>query len=469
MFQAPYAIWKISIAAVVLRLLFLVVILFVLGQGALFMGDSEGYLRVAKNIVLGHGLTGSEAPPFLPDARFPPLYLLLLGASLFISGSVIPLIVFQAVLASFLPLAVYRMGSFFTDREDVLWWASFLTAFEPLMVIFSVLVIPHVIDFAFILGSSVCFLLWMREGRMKFLGISGGLLGLAALTRPHAKFLPLLVLLFFLCAFIWNRNKKILLSASLFLAVFLVVVSPWAVRNYSHFGTPSLSSTGLRNVYTDFAVSLLEYKTGKSYSEVESELESAFASKKGITTSEIQSNPLYARELAYEGLKIVWENKAGGIIVLLINSFAFLTQDLYFYFAGHYQFIKDVILGFSPSLVLVQEGPLPLIKKVWQEAGPSLFISFVGRGVWVSIFLAAVWGVYRAFKNRDVPKYAIFVLLALIGYYWATSMVSGFSAYGFHRYPVNAFLFLLASYGGFHIYGAISNYWRGSEAKKTAV
>ena len=465
----PRAIWKISFLALAVRLIFLVLILSFLGQEAFLMGDSNGYLRVAENLVLGNGLSESEVAPFLSNARFPPLYFLFLGASLFVSGSVIPLIILQVILASFLPLAVYRMGSFFTNRQNVLWWTSLLTAFEPLMIIFSLLVIPHVIDFVFISGSVLGFLIWTRDGHMKALAISGGLLGLAVLTRPHAKFLPLFILLLFVCTFIWNRNRKILLTAFLFFSIFLAIVSPWALRNYNHFGTFSLSSTGFRNVYTDLAVSVLEYKTGKPYSEVESELESAFASRRGITVEEIQSNPRYARELAYEGTKILWENKKAFSTILFINSNAFFTQDLYFYFAGHYGFVQDVVLGFSPSLVLVQEGPLSLIKKVWQEAGPALFISFAGRGVWVSIFLAAVWGVYRAFKNRDVPKYALLVLLALIGYYWATSLVSGFSAYGFHRYPVNAFLFLLASYGGFHIYGSVYNYWRGSIAKRTAL
>ncbi len=469
MFKLPYAIWKISFFALAVRLIFLVLILSFLGQGALLMGDSKGYLRIAENLALGNGMSESEVAPFFPNARFPPLYLLLLGASLFVFDSVIPLIILQLILASFLPLAVYGIGSVFTNKQNVLWGASLLTAFEPLMIIFSILVIPHVIDFVFISGSVLGFLVWARDGYMKALAVSGGLLGLAVLTRPHAKFLPLFILLIFICTFIWNRNRKILLPALLFFSIFLVIVSPWALRNYNHFGTFSLSTTGLRNVYTDLAVSVLEYKTSRPYSEVESELEWTFANERGITTEEIQSNPMYARELAYAGFKILWENKKEFIVVLLINSSAFFTQDLYFYFAGHYQFVKDSILGFSPSLVLANEGPIFLIQKVWKEAGLTLFISLFGRAIWVSVFSAAIWGIYRGFKNRDVSKNALMAFIILIGYYWATSLVSGFSAYGFHRYPINVFLFLLASYGGFHMYEPLRNYWRKFNNKKVVI
>lgn len=445
----PKKIWYLAAAALIVRLIFLICVLYFSGESALLMGDSRGYLGIAQNVIAGHGFSQSDSAPYLPDSRFPPLYPFLIASSLYIFGSFIPLVILQIILASFLPVLVYVLGKELTDNDGVLWTAAILSVFEPLMVIFSVLLIPHVISVLPLLLALVFYLKVFEGGDARMVLYSGVFLGISALIRPHAKFLFLLGALYLLWMAI--RRRKLYTPFLWFLAAFLLVLIPWGARNYYHFGTFDISSTGLRNVYTDVAVSVLSYKTGKEYSQVEAELESDFAERHSIPLEDIGSNPRWGSELAKDGLRIILSNPRDSVAVVLITLNSFFTQDLYTYFAHWFGIISDPQIDFSPSVVLVKEGPVKLTSMVWDRMGFAVLIPLAGRTFWAGISLLFFIGIWTAFRGNGKEKTVVMIFALTILYFALTSMAAAFSAHGFHRYPANIFLFLLASYGGAYL------------------
>src|SRR3989338_2317550 len=153
MFNVPRAIWKISFLALAVRLIFFAFVLWLGGEPAFLIGDSRCFLRDAENIASGNGISQSEYAPFLPDSRFPPVFPLLIAGSLVVFGSFLPVIFLNIAIASLIPTIVFALGSRFTSRPGVLVTASALAAFEPLMIIFSVLLIPHPVALMLLLFS----------------------------------------------------------------------------------------------------------------------------------------------------------------------------------------------------------------------------------------------------------------------------------------------------------------------------
>lgn len=477
MTNLPKGLLYILIAGLLLRIFLFSTILYTQGADAFLISDSKVFLQTAENILAGNGFSRSAASPFLPDAHFPPLYPLLVAGSLKLASSIVPLLIFQILLGALLPLLVWKIGEMFTDKKAVHFLAAGLMAFEPVTGIFNLLVITDTVAvFSLVLAAFLFLRIFRMIHPARDAALAGLILGLSTLTKPNAQFLFILGLLFlflfslgrsvwkkarsspalcsrtegegFLCE--WQRagrGNRALLTTSVFVAAFFFVLSPWLIRNTLQFGTPSVSSTGLRNLYTDFAVSVVSYDTGKPYGEVEEELKTSFAKQHGISAAQIGSDPSMGGALAREGLEIMFAHPRATLSVLTITLETFFTQDLYAYFAQKFHLIPAMTFDFSPSLVLLKEGPLTLASKVWELLGARAVIPLIGRLVWILITLFAVGGTYAAIKSKGRERAVAIFMVILIFYYAATSAVAAFSDQGRHRYPADAFLFLLASYG----------------------
>ncbi len=495
----PKILLIILAAGFLLRLFLFLVIITAQGQGAFLVSDSGAFIALAKNLIAGNGFSQSPEPPFLPSAHFPPLYPLILAGSLGVSDSLLPAIILQLIVSGALPLLVWLIAKKFTARTDVPLIAAGLMAFEPVAAIFGLLVTTDTLAVFFLLLASLFFIRTLqKDSRILDVTLGGVFLGISTLAKPNAQLL-FLVWLLVLAAF-WFKKR---LRPAFFLAftlAFFMVLSPWIARNFIQFGSPSISATGPRNIYTDFAVSVVSYETGRPYGEVEEELKRSFAENRGLPYSEINTNPALGKELAQEGFKIIISHPRSSLMVLSITLQAFFTQDLYLYFSQKFHLIRPMTFDFSPSVVLLKEGPLALTKRVWELLEGAAIIPILGRLVWIALTLLAAWGGYRAYRSGNLLKapgeagrekmklhgqarrlpsgsggiiglpveqnpapkttshpsaspwssgariVAIFMALTIF-YYAMTSAVAAFSDQGRHRYPADAFIMILAAYG----------------------
>ena len=454
--KLPRSIFVVAVLALLLRLLLGALIYTAEGSGGFLVSDSENFTAVAKNLVLGHGFSKSEIAPYVPDAKFPPVYPLLVAGSLGLTGSLMPLVALQILLASSLPLLVYSIGIRLFNEHRVSLLAAGFMALEPVIAIFSLLVLSDTVALFFLLLAAWFGLRAFQDSSLRATAHAGFFLALSTLTRPQGQYLFYVALLFglILLGLGFRRvgsPRKILSSLGIFIALFLLVVSPWVYRNYLQFRTLSVSSTGLRNLYVDLAPSIVSLETGEAYKTTEHRLNLEFMKKYGVQEErELYENPALGTTLAKEGVTIMLQHPAATAKVLAVVAPSFFTQDLYFYYAFRFGLTKGKNIDFSPSLLLIHEGPIRLLKSVWGSVGVWGILGFLGRMVWVAITLLALWGFIRGIRHTTARGATIFLALIIL-FYAATSVVAGFSDQGRFRYPADAFIFLLLAYGWYHM------------------
>ncbi len=446
----PRVLWYIILGALAVRLILLIAVASG-GTEKLMTSDSYGFLQSAQNILAGHGFSRSDTAPFIPDAHFPPVYPLLMAGSLALSHSLLPLVIVQIILSSLMPILIWRIGEFLTEEKRILLAASVLMAFEPITVFWSLTPLTEVVSVFFLLVGVYFFLRLIRTRRSRDAAAAGLWLALSTLTRPHAQFLFILGLIFLIVSSVRKSKSEgfqsQIASILLFTGIFIAVLAPWLARNYYQFGTVSVASTGLRNVYSSIGSSVLSLHTGEAVGDVRERLNQEFAKKYRVSERDIKENPALGSALAKEGLLILRDHPKETAEVIAIDLVAFLTQDLWADYLQRFQLIPSLPIDFSPSLVLIKQGPDALANLLWQKLGWRSLIPLAGRAVWTLMAFFSFIGLIVACRVGKKERSMALIMACIVLYYAATSSIAGFSDQGRFRYPAHAFLFLLASYG----------------------
>jgi 4-amino-4-deoxy-L-arabinose transferase-like glycosyltransferase len=175
------------------------------------------------------------------DAIYPPLTAIVLASIVMLTGSGILgakllLVVVSAITVYF----VTRIALLFHPSRLTLWIAGIAAAFYPFFVFFSALICSE--NLFLMLLSIFFFCVLSESGRSTV--FSGLFAGLSHLTRPTLlPFLPLV--------WIWQRfysqiQWKYIVCA---VAILLVVIVPWGVRNYYVLGKFVIGTTGFGHVF----------------------------------------------------------------------------------------------------------------------------------------------------------------------------------------------------------------------------
>ncbi len=181
--------------------------------------DAQGYWRLAANLREGRGFSMDPAPPYNPDPLRTPGWPLALSLAANPEAGLALNLLLSSLTAGVLALA----GGL---------WVGVLWAFNPLSVAWSLDLMSESL-FCLLLALA----LWALRRRENWAGwLGGALLGLAALTRPVALFLPLVALPFL-------RGKRLGVSLS-----FLALVAPWFLRNWITFGDFFFSGVSRVNI-----------------------------------------------------------------------------------------------------------------------------------------------------------------------------------------------------------------------------
>lgn len=210
--------------------------------GSFVSGDSFFYLKLAESLLAGGGLATETGPTAFVSPGFP----LFLAACRFAFGTD-PLwtSLFQCVLSAAACLFVAETTAvLFGNRagfiggviaagyyELVLWTSGQLLT-EPL--------------YFFLLAAALLALVAAAADRFRFgkICLAGALFGLAALVRPTA--LPVVIGLagaIFVAALVRRRSRRQWRPALVFVAVCLLVMLPWGLRNQVVLGSFTLLST----------------------------------------------------------------------------------------------------------------------------------------------------------------------------------------------------------------------------------
>ncbi len=227
--RSPAASWGLMFAvALVLRV---ACAWLAVGPGAVPYGDEATYHAVAANLARGVGFSLGGAAG-LPTAFVPPVLPWLVSVLYRLTGAdYFAAVLLQCVLGALTPLLLAALGGALvgsgTGRV-----AGWLAAVHPLLVFFSGHLLTETAFTVTVLLALLASVAWIKEPRPgRSLG-TGLLWGLAALTRPTALALPLVV-----AAWAWVPLGLLLggraraRQLALLLLGVVLAVAPWTARN----------------------------------------------------------------------------------------------------------------------------------------------------------------------------------------------------------------------------------------------
>lgn len=372
--------------------------------------DAADYDRFAINLLSGKGFIDPVTE--LPTSSRTPLYPLFLAVIYYFFGhSYFAVRIVQCILGSLLCIIIFYTGKALFEKKVGLLSAAILCAYPP-YIFYSFFGGPVFLLsenlFTFLLGIFTLFVIKILFIKTNFINsfISGLLTGLLVLTRPVFALFP-----FFLAVLIFYKEKSIFFTVRqtlVILAGFLVIIAPWAGRNYIvhkafvPFSTeggfvlyagnnPEANGAGLTD--TDFLFSKEELNRLNSIPEAEKD--SMFRAKvKEFLISNYKKLPI----LSLKKLLVFWDPYTTDYTSK--NAYSRRFNPWFFF----------IIIFALPAIIASLKSGLNINNLLL----PFMFIYFI---IMTIIFFGE-------------PRF---------------------------RYPLEPYLIILASYGIFRLYGSLNN------------
>jgi 4-amino-4-deoxy-L-arabinose transferase-like glycosyltransferase len=217
-------------------------------------GDSPEYVRLATNLVHGHGFSQDSVPPFRPDILRTPVYPLFLALPLIVHrpSFVVVAVALQILLSLAVLWLTYRLGIELGLTPETAALASFLSALSPNLAFYSVKLTTEMLFLPLLLVTLLLINRFRILHRRQELFAAGICSGLLILTRPIAIFFPVV-----LAAYVFwlarrspfTAHRPSLVVPLVFLACVSIVVAPWVIRNRRVAGRYTISTVFDYDIY----------------------------------------------------------------------------------------------------------------------------------------------------------------------------------------------------------------------------
>ncbi|MBM3272855.1 glycosyltransferase [Candidatus Kaiserbacteria bacterium] len=437
-------------------------------------GDSFYYAHVA-DIMLTHGVHGDALPNFRLTNGTVPGYPFLVAASQYLTGSYLPLIVLQLVLALVAVVLIFAIG-----RRVVPWqlalFASLCYALEP-MVVFTTSTIMTDSLFTSLLILVIYGAFMQRRfvgtSRSVFLGLS---LGLLSMLRPTGIMLAPIVIAFYV-ARVWMDGgvRRTHLAA---IALFITIVGtaiptvPWIARNYVQLGRAELFRSGV-HAFSDYNLRYFlawrelgkegaesvfypaRHLTDPVFTSVDARIKEAWvAATPSGEDPELHLRGVVRDFILADPLRYAYFHLSHLVVFFLSSDIGLYRQSMQLYGDSDaaknrstmYETLAAIRdLGHPEKLLAVLPHVLPIVIEVaW----------------WLVVCGFALVGLYAERKRLEVWLYATMIL-----YF---GVAAGAVTVARYRISAEPFLLLLAAYGvyavGWRMLGA---YRAGSSADAT--
>ena len=412
--------------------------------------DGDGYVNEAVNILAGHGFSQAYAPPYIPDTLKTPLYPLALAGVHLLFGSYIPILIFEAFLSSLIPIFAVRMAQFFIRRRSVLYTLGFFLVFEPHLMFSTIFFGTE--------GISVVLIAWGLYEVLAMIykpkpylhtGLAAVAFGLATLARPITYYLPVFfILLFAYQGYVVKRMREFTLAFVVFIAIFGLVLSPWIMRNFVVFGTPTMSTASWFNVYTRLAASVQAIDTGDdfytSYHKLldNLSLQGYIKHPPPVAEGEIEG-PEFAPILRRESLRIMEQHPRALVIYLATVPFSVLTQSNLLGYVSSFVPLHYDHPSFSPTAYASHYGVVALIKAISPYLLGPYIVPYIVRTLLVILAVLACAGAWILWRKGD--RFAALFLFGFITYLIVFTSSAGAQITDRHRAPFLAAEAVLAA------------------------
>ncbi|TSC91543.1 MAG: hypothetical protein CEN90_341 [Parcubacteria group bacterium Licking1014_17] len=431
------------------RLLFILSLLFKLiiaatviwrfGQDIHFTdNDATQYLNAGINL-FRHGVFSMDAQaPLSPTMFRTPLYPIFLFAVNFLSGRlwVVSAYVLQGLIISFAVVYLYRgIKNIFGEKPA--FWSAFLFALEPFSNFNTNIITPDSIFTALITIASVAFLKVLFKPVRRNLVISAVALALAVLTKPIAEFIPVLFLIAFFLK--WGIARVYIKKAIVFVAVFVVIISPWVIRNYVDFKSLQISSLPSYNLYLYNAALALASQKNISFTKAQNQLMSKAEKDLGISGNMDLYDPKYGNYLRQNALQIIGADPLDYVAAHILTICPFLIND------GYQKFYPLVGINFhnseSITLMLKSGNFKDVVSYVFGRSFDNMILFGIGKLFWVVIYAFILCNIYRRIQEKNKKSLIALAFFAIVIAYFA--VLTGPVAAASYRLPVQGLIFLL--------------------------
>lgn len=244
--------------------------------------DAHSYINLAQSIAAGQGF----ARDGVPSAVRTPVYPLFLAIFYFLRLPMPWIILLaQNIVASIAAVFLFRIGRMiFSQRVGIM--AGVIYAIEPYMLMTANLATTETLFNAIIIASIYSFVHWWQCRASRNVVYTALFFGLATLTRPVALYGPAVFLsLMAVVAVCEKRYRRTIMQIALFLIVFVMSLSPWLIRQYTHYHRWKITNIDAVMFYGRIAPIVVSYEQGISYNDaiqlLNKQLHGAVAENKG--------------------------------------------------------------------------------------------------------------------------------------------------------------------------------------------
>lgn len=401
---------------------------------------SDGYFTVSQNLINGHGLTADGAPPYTPYSFRPPLFHYFVAGAYEVLGGYWGVILFHIVLASLLPLIAMTLAGYFIEDRRIRIALGIFLALEPSFILYSVFLYSEIFFIFWLFVSTWALFSYLKNGRLRYLALSGFLLGLATLTRPTPQYLPIVIGALLL----WNHrehmfSRKVLTHVGAYAAVFLLTIAPWVYRNYVVFGVAGISPQAGVNMYTVLLPSVYSIERGTTFQAEFATLQAAGVH--GPNEADITEGSTDMKI----AIPLLLAHPKGLALSILNDGWSFFVLDGTFDFFRHLKIRPPEMIG-RPSIFAVFSNPIAAGAYIIRNLSAPVFLSILlGRVLWIALTLLFLLGAWRYKKSHGALPHATAAFLIIL-YFAATSLITGFGLTARYRLPVNVFIIAFAFY-----------------------
>ena len=349
--------------------------------------DSPYYLNEAKTLLKYGQYAWDYYGPVIPIMYPLPVYIFFLAGMVGIFGNVfLPVALVQNAMMIFSAFLLWKIGKELFG-EKVAFWSALIYAVEP----FNSFQSNFVLTDTFFSFFTVVFLFYairfLLESKTKDLVLSSLFLGIATLTRPVSLYFSV-VLIGFIIFMFWRDRNKVVRKTILVLLTFLLVLSPWLIRNYVVFGRIKLTTITNFNLYFYNAATFLSVKNKTTNPEERLKMNAAYFS----TVPAKNPQELMERDDFYkqEAMKIIGADPLGYAKVHAVKMVPFFLQSVWEYI---YQLGFNPKGGVAPANMtsLLMQGDFRGMLQNFQRGGIVTLLYLSGIVFWLIIDLGILF------------------------------------------------------------------------------
>jgi len=435
----------IILVGLVIRLGFLMIIAEYPDRG--MRPDSESYLKPAISLV-----SSGIYPP--DNGKRPPMYPLFIALIYFLGGQNQVLIMAAQILLDTVTICLtYVLASRFFPRPVAL-VGALIMAINIDSITYDFYYLSETLSTFFTLVALLTWVKGNQEDRRGWLMIGALFMGLSVLTRPITLYLPAVLI----CWRLFMRERPIrerLIDAGAYAVTFLLILSPWVIRNYSVIGLPTVSTISHYNLLLFNAVSLEAEVRGVGEAQVRREF-LALQDRK-LDELGLEKTPgNIARVQSMLGRDIILSHPFRYIYVHLKSDLNSLLPD-----TNILELLGMTTGGRGTLGVLKEKGLTEAVRHYFGDKTWLIGLLLPAITLLGFVYITGLIGFFQIIKDRN---WLPFVVLVITSAYFL--LLPGAPSIARFRVPVLPYLSILSSLGAYSIYQILMKRRRGKQENR---